>query len=321
MENFVVKNLSAAMPTIDTRAIPLVDTSGVDPLAGLASVIADAKKCHFTAKRNAVEAAARAYIVWCLAFSPNANPDFKEYVKKQIDERNEEIEEHNALIDREKADASQLAKGKLSKKHYLMIPPTTENERKEIEIEKARLLQLHNSRSADNWKAAKQLRIEAIADAKEAQRFTECVRFVFDFVYPDQSSLVSRYAQALQWVNEKFGMQTTREAPDTIAESLVDFGGLEAVILDQRGKKKGQITNAKSARQIAQESKLTKVMEAANDSSALATIDVTLDVAAGIVVLLGRYKDGELELIQTLQVSDAEFNKLLLRYGPTVNDK
>ena len=183
------------------------------------------------------------------------------------------------------------------------------------------LLQLHNSRSADNWKAAKQLRIEAIADAKEAQRFTECVRFVFDFVYPDQSSLVSRYAQALQWVNEKFGMQTTREAPDTIAESLVDFGGLEAVILDQRGKKKGQITNAKSARQIAQESKLTKVMEAANDSSALATIDVTLDVAAGIVVLLGRYKDGELELIQTLQVSDAEFNKLLLRYGPTVNDK
>lgn len=164
----------------------------------------------------------------------------------------------------------------------------------------------HNTRVQENStlnKNEKQKRYQSNIAAREgASPFTIITKYVFDFVRNADASTIARYAKALEWIDGQFGNIVVQDAADIVA-AIKSAGGFEDVIRAARGKHKGHTTDDRDRIRTALRDLAKQTVDAAD---AKAEMDVALEADDAIVLLLGRYGDGKLEVIADRVVGDME---------------
>ena len=145
----------------------------------------------------------------------------------------------------------------------------------------------------------------AIEESSKANPFTRFCKFVFGFDRRSHASLVSRYSKVLLWVDDKMHSKVIGSAQE-IADEIEAAGGFEAVLMIQRGGStdKPMATPSGVIRAMADE--LTARCKAAVESAeAIDVIDLDVDGEETFVALLGRRRDGRVEVVGETMVSDS----------------
>ena len=268
--------------------------------------IAKAKKSFVLSKEAAGEAVARAYLVWTDTMSSKAHVDSINWMNEEIKKRNAAIDQHNKEEKELRDKAKKYVEGRLKEDNWLNSNPETEAERDELAKERARLKSL-NAMSPEEWTARRKVRV----DAREgASKFIKVVKFVFDFDSPSDSSLTSRYATVLEWVDAKFGNELINDLVE-ITEAIKAAGGFENALNMQRGNKPEDEQAIKDreaiAKAIAEQAKA-----AVQSAAAKATFEMKIKNAPeGIVLVLGRYIDGKVEVVGEMPLASDRLNKVV----------
>jgi hypothetical protein len=165
-------------------------------------------------KTSASEAAAYAYFVWRDTMSPHADTYAADWIKTEIEKRNDEISRHNKVENDDRERAEKFALGRL----------------KQAAISKNEQVRLRGLAALDDeaWKLRLKVPIEAREDANA---FTKIVKFVFRFDSPADASNTSRYAKVLEWIDAHCA---TVQGPSEIVSAIKDAGGFDKVIHMQR---------------------------------------------------------------------------------------
>lgn len=165
----------------------------------------------------------------------------------------------------------------------------------------------------------------------DASRFTAPVKFIFDFRSPKHASNVSRYASVLEWVHAKFRDKVIHTADDIVAE-INAAGGFEEVLTIKRGpkgkatpSKRGKLAKAAANDNLAAANKvLTQIRVAAAGTHVSFQSYPAKDGKPGqVVVALGRWKDGKVEVVSTIPLPKDDGQILWLfgdELGPKVPD-
>jgi hypothetical protein len=259
-----------------------------------------AQHCFVSSKDSAAEAGAHTYIVWLETMSPLANADAKDWIKKQIEDRNIAIDVHNAAEKSERKRVRDYLAGKL----------------KEDDGESARLTNLAKL-TDDEWAARRKVCVEARANAND---FTTIVKFVLNFERPADASVISRFATVLEWIHARFDGVEIQDTSE-IVTAIKDAGGFEMVLIEQRNK--GESGGSKGAeereieaeeRKIIEEAIAAKAKAAVQTAPAIATIDMQIsDANQDIVVLIGRYVGGKIEVVDNIPLEAGEVDSMVSR--------
>lgn len=149
-----------------------------------------------------------------------------------------------------------------------------------------------------------------IAARQGASRFTIIVKYVFDFVRSADSSTVARYAKALEWIDARFGDAVVHDTAD-IVSAIKSVGGFEDVIHAARGKPE-RLGNTDRDRIKGALNALAK--KAVDDAEAKMDVAIALEAEDDVVLLLGRYGDGKLEVIADRVVQDEEISRWVAEF-------
>jgi hypothetical protein len=272
--------------------------------------IKQAKTSFVLSKDAAGEAAARAYLVWFDTMSANAHVDMIKWMDDEIAKRNPAIDAHNKEEKDLKEKSNKFVNGKLAEDNWLNGTPETKAERDELAAEKARLTSLH-ALSKDEWAARRKVKVEA---REGASKFTKLVKFVFDFEYASDSSVTSRYATVLEWVDAKFGGEIVEDASQ-ITDTIKAAGGFEAVLNLQRGNKPEDDTAAADRKAIADAiAKQAKAAVQNADAKATFAMDVK-NAPEGIVLVLGRYVDGKVEVVGEMPLVSERLDEVVSQFN------
>ena len=160
------------------------------------------------AKTGAMKSAANAYLVWHFAESANAEPALQTWLNREIDAQNVKIETFNKGVDNDRRRAKDYANGKLND---------------ELTDEKKAALVDAHKRKPNDWAALKQVKIGARNGASD---YTRIVKFVFNFVKPDDASNTSRYAKVLEYIDQKKDSLAGDFTIDAIVKLLTKVGVL-----------------------------------------------------------------------------------------------
>lgn len=268
--------------------------------------IQKAKNCFFKSKDGAIEAAARTYLIWFDTFSPSAHKDSRAWMEAQIVSRNEEIERHNKEEKDLKQRAYKFVNGRLSEDNWLNSSPDSQAEREELAKEKALLVELNNL-TPQQWSARRKVAVHA---RKNASKFTKIVKFVFNFEYAAEASVTSRYATILEWIDTKFNDEA-KVGLTQITNAVNEAGGLEAVLNEQRGNKSVDREAAAKDRKAVAIKNLADTKEVIRNAQANVTFKMDMkDVSEGIVLVLGRYVDGKVEVVYGIPLPDDQIDKI-----------
>ncbi len=149
-----------------------------------------------------------------------------------------------------------------------------------------------------------------IAAREGASRFTTIIKYVFDFVRTTDASTIARYAKALEWIDGQFSRIVVQDAADIVA-AIKSAGGFEDVILAARGKAKVRSTDDRDRISAALRALAKQTVDVAD---AKADMDISLEADDAIVLLLGRYGNGKLEVIADRVVDDMEIAQWLAEF-------
>src|ERR1019366_9318319 len=163
-----------------TTTIPNTRASQSITIDTIQANIDKAQQSFVLSKDSSIEAAAHTYIVYDETQSEQADPDAKDWMEKQIDERNTAIDHHNKLVDSDKKRARDFKAGTLSKDDLVNSQPTNDADRKTVAEECARLTHL-NTLTNEEWAARRKVRVGARANAND---FTAIVKFVLSLDNP-----------------------------------------------------------------------------------------------------------------------------------------
>jgi hypothetical protein len=252
-------------------------------------------------KTSASEAAAYAYFVWRDTMSPRADTFAADWIKTEIEKRNDEISRHNKVEKDDRERAEKLALGRL----------------KEAAIDKAEQVRLRGLAALDDeaWKLRLKVPIEAREDANA---FTEIVKFVFRFDSPADASNTSRYAKVLEWIDAHCA---TVQGPAEIVSAIKDAGGFDKVIHMQRlvrnGPKAPDTDEKPEAGHLggneggAEAPDKRKVWHSAPP---LASFDLQIEGQSNdLILLLGRYTDGKVEVISPVPADAGVLDTIIER--------
>lgn len=149
-----------------------------------------------------------------------------------------------------------------------------------------------------------------IAAREGASPFTIITKYVFDFVRTVDASTIARYAKALEWIDDQFRNIVVQDATAIVA-AIKSAGGFEDVIRAARGKPKGHTAND---RDRIQEALRNLAKQSVDVADAKADMDMALEADDAIVLLLGRYGDGKLEVIADRVVADTEIARWVVEF-------
>jgi hypothetical protein len=166
-------------------------------------------------KDSSIEAAAHVYIVYDETQSEHANPNAKDWMERQIEDRNTEIDEHNEKVASDRKRAKAFKAGTLSKDDLVNTQPANEANRKEIEEERARLTELAELTDED-WAARRKVRVGA---RKNTDDFTTIVKLVLNFERRADASVTSRFATVLEWIHATSTVWKSRMSPKSSLQS------------------------------------------------------------------------------------------------------
>lgn len=274
-----------------------------------------AHRCFVSSKDSASEAAAHLYLVWDETMSPHADADAKKWIDEKIEVRNKEFEEHNEKVvsDRERAKA--FKEGTLNKYDLANSKPTNDTDRKAVDEERARLTGLADLTDID-WMARRKILVKMQANSSP---FTAIVKFGLNFDSPDHASLTSRYATVLEWVHAHFDGVAFQDASE-IVTAIKGAGGFEAVLSLRRGNERDGTQEANLRKAGAEEAEITKaaIIERAKDAVHTAPAINTFDLKLGntnqdIIMLLGRYSDGKVEVVDHIPLDEGEVDSIISR--------
>ncbi len=299
-----------------TTTIPNTRASQSINIDQIEENIDKAQRCFVSSKDSASEAAAHLYVVWDDTMSPFANADAKKWIEDQIEARNRKIDEHNEKVASERERAKAFKEGTLNKYDLVNIKPANDADRKAVDEERARLTSLADL-TDNEWTARRKVPVKAQANSSP---FTGIVKFGLNFDSPDQASVTSRYATVLAWIHAHFEGVGFQDASEIVTAIKV-AGGFEAVLIEQRNK--GESGGSKGAAELkieAEESKIiadaisAKAKAAVQTAPAIATIDMQIsDANQDIVVLIGRYADGKVEVVDEIPLEEGEIDSTLSR--------
>jgi len=168
----------------------------------------------------------------------------------------------------------------------------------------------HLHMTNDQWNALKLLTIDVKTNASA---FTEVVKWVLDFTNPNQSSLISRYATVLEYLERVLHDENIIDIEQIMA-ALDAAGGFEQALLMQRAHKSGELvedTNQKAKH----EKTIEKIKSVVTQAAPLSSLDLEPRFAHDdLVVMLGLRKGGKVELVSELDVTSHELDSMLSRF-------
>ena len=141
-----------------TATTPNTRSAQVNTADQIQANITRARQSFVLSKDSAAESAAHVYIVYDETQSEHANPNAKDWMEKQIDERNTAIDNHNKLVDSDKKRARDFKASTLSKDDLVNSQPTNDADRKAVAEECARLTHL-NTLTNEEWAARRKVRV------------------------------------------------------------------------------------------------------------------------------------------------------------------
>ena len=299
-----------------TTTIPNARASQSINIDQIEENIDKAQRCFVSSKDSATEAAAHLYAVWDDTMSPFANADAKKWIGDQIEARNKEIDEHNEKVASDRKRAKAFKAGTLSKDDLINTKPANDAGRKDVDEERAKLTSLADL-TDDEWTARRKVLVKAQANSSP---FTAIVKFGLNFDSPVHASVTSRYATVLEWIHTRFEGVEIQDTSE-IVTAIKDAGGFEMVLIEQRNK--GESGGSKGAeereieaeeRKIIEEAIAAKAKAAVQTAPAIATIDMQISNAnQDIVVLIGRYADGKVEVVDEIPLEAGEVDAMVSR--------
>ena len=283
--------------------------------------MAKAQEAYRNSKDSAAKAAAHAYMVWLKTMSPLAESEARSWMTDQIVKRNEEIAAHNDAEEFLQKRVAAHKKKRLATFNNDDILLKTEfatiDEQKLFDDELAKVTGLYDLKVKD-WNDRRKVRIESRSDASE---FGLIVKYVFGFDAPSDSSVTTRYAQVLAWIDETMEDRAT-VTWSQIFKAIQAVGGFEKVVYAMRGKKMNQPEVSGSVLVTAGERKLMaayvacKATEAAKAAPALAKVEIPVDCNSdGLVLIVGRQVDGQIELVGPLGLESAQFSSAIANFA------
>ena len=270
-----------------------------------------ARAGYALAKDGAAKAAAHAYMVWLNTLSGQAPSVIKSWFEGEIATENAKIVAHNSAETTLKKRVNGLKIGKLPKDDELNKATKDKAEIKQQEAARAALQALFPL-DDKAWAKRRQIGIELGNDPMSS--FAAVVRFTFQLKGTNEASVVSRYASVLAWVEQHF-VSTVPAAADEVVDAIKAVGGFEAALQDYRGNTTSAMTDEDAEDRKLQRDAIAAAAKAAVISAPAKGV-VALDDAApthGLVTLIGRVVDGNIEVVGQLPSSEAEINAALLQ--------
>ena len=249
--------------------------------------LSEAQGAYGMAKNGAMKAAANAYMLYRLC----AHTDYdREWLTKQIAERNKAIKAYNADIATRQKDAATYRDAKVNDPNAVASAQVLADER----LSKA------------EWAELKKVSIDQKAGAGG---FTSICKFVFEFDRPFHASKVSRYSAALAWLHKEFRTQLVRD-PQTLVDAMANAGGFEAVV-SKRVTADDSSLNVSDAKVIDAEIQ-KRIAEAVNKAKAAGTVTLApTHATGGLVVMVGRRVGGNIDVVSDIPLDEAAINNVL----------
>ena len=287
-------------------------TSATKPITSEAIVanIDMAQRNFNTSKTSASEAAVYAYLVWRDTTSTRADPCGANWIKAEIEKRNDEIIRNNKAEEDDRERAEKFALGRL----------------KQQDLDEAEQQRLRDLAALDDevWK----LRLKVLIKARDdASAFTEIVKFVFRFDSPADASNTSRYAAALEWIDANCA---AIEDASGIVRAIADAGGFDKVIHMQRLVRKGpekpsQPQKPDGSDQVDSEDaadmpETLDKRKAWQSAPSLASFELPIEGQSNdLILFLGRYTDGKVDVVSPVPLAADKLDSVIERLGmPTV---
>jgi hypothetical protein len=293
-----------------SRNMPItIPKPSSDPTSDVKKLRDEALSHHLTGAKSAIYAAAGAYLyqrgIW-------GSKDLGRWEDQLIERLNSEIKKHNDQLDLDKKRSTDLVCDKLSEEDQIYVAKT-DQEKQEAAKEEARLREIAK-RGDKQWKALRRVKVD---QRQGASPFTRTTKLVFKLDRATDAPTISRYANVLDWIHDRFEKQLV-DSLEPIVAAMEQAGGFEACLEEQRSKKPGEKTKGENADTSG---KMEAVRNAVEVEEAKATVEVTLDSAEGLVLVVGRYAKKSLEVVRTLNIADGELDELLLRYAADAVNK
>ena len=277
----------------------------------ISSNITKAQTSYAQSKDAAGIAAAHAYIVWVDTMSPRAHKDGRDWMDAQITKRNDEISNHNNELKKLKKYAERYKLGELASSTSFNGDAETKEEREQLAEDKATIIKAAAYTSQD-WSALRKVPVDA---RDNSSRFTKIVKFVFEFEYASQASVVSRYAHVLDWIHAKFSDAEIHDIAE-ITDAIKIAGGFEAALNEQRGKFVEQDNTCDKDREAIAEAIAGQVKSVVKTAKAKASFDMeVINAPEGMVLVLGRYSNGKVEVVGEMPMTDAELNATVSKFN------
>ncbi len=270
--------------------------------------IKQAHEGYSLAKSGTNNAVAHCMIIWVGTRSEHAPKDQKAMATKAINAENAKIDAHNAVIELLRSETKKYFADKLDKDHWTRLDPKTDAEKKVISARIAEY-EAHRNFTADQWSAIKLMPIDAKASASE---FTEMVKWVLNLTKPEHSSVISRYAMVMTWLQNAL-KDTPIHGIGDIITALEHVGGFEKALIEQRKVKTGEDLDAKLEK-TKREKTIERVKSVVTNAPRKTTIDFEPRFAHGdLVVMLGYSRGGKVDVIAELDTAPGEFNDIISR--------
>ena len=270
-----------------------------------------ARAGYALAKDGAAKAAAHAYMVWLNTLSGQAPSVIKSWFEAEIEAENAKIVAHNAAETTLKKRVNGLKIGKLPKDDELNKATKDKAEIKQQEAARAALQALFPL-DDKAWAKRRQIGIELGNDPMSS--FAAVVRFTFQLKGTTEASVVSRYASVLAWVEKHFESVVPADANEVV-EAIKAVGGFEAALQDYRGPTTSATTDEDAEDRKLQRDAIAAAAKAAVMSAPAKGVVALEDAAPehGLVTLIGRVVNGNVEVVGQLPSSEAEINAALLQ--------
>ena len=270
-----------------------------------------ARAGYTLAKDGAAKAAAHAYMVWLNTLSGQALSDIKKWFEGEIATENAKITKHNAEEAILKDRVRRLKNGTLRKDDPLREEPKNKAERDQQEADRAERKTLFDL-DDKAWAKRKQIGIELGNDLMLS--FAAVVRFTFQLKGTNEASVVSRYASVLAWVDDHFEGTVPADANEVV-DAIKAVGGFEAALQDYRGNTTSAMTDEDAEdRKIQRDAIAAEVTDAVISAPAKGVVALgDMLPVNGLVTLIGRVVNGQVEVVGQLPSSEAEINAALLQ--------
>lgn len=162
---------------------------------------------------------------------------------------------------------------------------------------------------------AKEMGFVKIKAREGASDFTVIVKYVLNFVRSTDSSNVSRYAKALQWLHSRFGNVALTGA-DELVDAINEAGGFEAIQKNVKAKSTAQEAGADAALKDEERSVIKaflqhKALAALNSKPVMATLPAVAAQGDSWRLLVGRATDQGIEIVEQVQTTPADLYALV----------